>query len=40
MPIETMPHVKNVKYLKVKKEKMGHLISNLEEFDEDGTDNR
>ncbi|MEK6791412.1 MAG: bifunctional 3,4-dihydroxy-2-butanone-4-phosphate synthase/GTP cyclohydrolase II [Deltaproteobacteria bacterium] len=40
VPIETMPHVKNVKYLKVKKEKMGHLISNLEEFDEDGTDNR
>ncbi len=36
VPIETMPHVKNVKYLKVKKEKMGHLISNLEEFDEDG----
>lgn len=40
VPIETKPHVKNVKYLKVKKEKMGHLISNLEEFDEDGTDNR
>ncbi|MBI5233169.1 MAG: bifunctional 3,4-dihydroxy-2-butanone-4-phosphate synthase/GTP cyclohydrolase II [Deltaproteobacteria bacterium] len=30
VPIETAPHHENVKYLRVKKEKMGHLISNLE----------
>jgi 3,4-dihydroxy 2-butanone 4-phosphate synthase/GTP cyclohydrolase II len=30
VPIETHPHDKNVKYLKVKKEKMGHILSNLD----------
>ncbi|TAN63646.1 bifunctional 3,4-dihydroxy-2-butanone-4-phosphate synthase/GTP cyclohydrolase II [bacterium] len=29
VPIEPEPHSKNVSYLRVKKEKMGHLISNL-----------
>lgn len=32
VPIESAPHSKNVKYLRVKKEKMGHLISNLDDF--------
>ncbi len=30
VPIEIKPQVKNVKYLQVKKDKMGHLITNLE----------
>jgi 3,4-dihydroxy 2-butanone 4-phosphate synthase/GTP cyclohydrolase II len=30
VPIESTPHIKNVKYLKVKKEKMGHMITNLD----------
>jgi 3,4-dihydroxy 2-butanone 4-phosphate synthase/GTP cyclohydrolase II len=30
VPIESIPHRKNVKYLRVKKEKMGHLITNLD----------
>ncbi len=29
VPIESVPHSRNVEYLRVKKEKMGHLISNL-----------
>jgi len=29
VPIETTPHARNVEYLKVKKEKLGHLITNL-----------
>jgi 3,4-dihydroxy 2-butanone 4-phosphate synthase/GTP cyclohydrolase II len=32
VPIEPTPHVKNVKYLRVKKEKMGHIITNLDEI--------
>lgn len=35
VPIETSPHVKNVKYLRVKKEKMGHMISNLDNNKDD-----
>lgn len=34
VPIETTPHSRNVKYLKVKKEKMGHLLTNLDGFDD------
>ena len=34
VPIESVPHSRNVEYLRVKKEKMGHLISNLDEFDD------
>ncbi|MBI5888436.1 MAG: bifunctional 3,4-dihydroxy-2-butanone-4-phosphate synthase/GTP cyclohydrolase II [Deltaproteobacteria bacterium] len=30
IPIETAPHAMNVSYLRVKKEKMGHLLSNLD----------
>lgn len=30
VPIESTPHVKNVEYLRVKKEKMGHIITNLD----------
>ena len=37
VPIETEPHSGNVKYLTVKKEKMGHLLSNLSEFKGDTT---
>ncbi|MCR4288298.1 MAG: bifunctional 3,4-dihydroxy-2-butanone-4-phosphate synthase/GTP cyclohydrolase II [Deltaproteobacteria bacterium] len=33
VPIESVPHSRNVEYLRVKKEKLGHLISNLDEFD-------
>ncbi|MBI5563196.1 MAG: bifunctional 3,4-dihydroxy-2-butanone-4-phosphate synthase/GTP cyclohydrolase II [Deltaproteobacteria bacterium] len=40
VPIETAPHGKNVKYLRVKKEKMGHLITNLDGFKDDGTGNK
>ncbi|WKZ33766.1 MAG: bifunctional 3,4-dihydroxy-2-butanone-4-phosphate synthase/GTP cyclohydrolase II [Thermodesulfobacteriota bacterium] len=29
VPIESVPHSRNVKYLRVKKDKLGHLISNL-----------
>ncbi|MBI5644113.1 MAG: bifunctional 3,4-dihydroxy-2-butanone-4-phosphate synthase/GTP cyclohydrolase II [Deltaproteobacteria bacterium] len=32
VPIESTPGPKNLKYLRVKKEKMGHLISNLGDF--------
>ncbi|HXI10789.1 MAG TPA: bifunctional 3,4-dihydroxy-2-butanone-4-phosphate synthase/GTP cyclohydrolase II [Thermodesulfobacteriota bacterium] len=35
VPIETQPHSRNVKYLKVKKEKMGHLLTNLDDFDDE-----
>ncbi len=34
VPIESVPHSRNVGYLRVKKEKLGHLISNLDEFDD------
>lgn len=34
VPIESTPHSKNVKYLRVKKEKMGHLLTNLDGFEE------
>lgn len=34
VPIESVPHSRNVEYLRVKKEKLGHLISNLDEFDD------
>ncbi len=30
VPIESVPHSRNVEYLKVKREKMGHLITNLD----------
>ena len=29
VPIESTPHSKNIKYLKVKREKMGHILDNL-----------
>jgi len=29
IPIETKPNVKNIKYLKTKKKKMGHILNNL-----------
>jgi 3,4-dihydroxy 2-butanone 4-phosphate synthase/GTP cyclohydrolase II len=34
VPIESTPHSRNVEYLRVKKEKMGHLITNLDDFKE------
>ncbi|MDP2688805.1 MAG: GTP cyclohydrolase II, partial [Deltaproteobacteria bacterium] len=30
VPIESTPHSRNIKYLQVKKEKMGHIITNLD----------
>ncbi|MEE9613511.1 MAG: bifunctional 3,4-dihydroxy-2-butanone-4-phosphate synthase/GTP cyclohydrolase II [Thermodesulfobacteriota bacterium] len=30
VPIESSPHVKNVEYLRVKKEKMGHILTKLD----------
>ena len=36
VPIESIPHSRNVQYLRVKKEKMGHLITNLDDFKEPG----
>jgi len=36
VPIESTPHSRNVQYLRVKKEKMGHLITNLDDFKEPG----
>jgi len=38
--IETPPHSRNVKYLKVKKEKMGHLLTNLDDFDDSDAGNK
>ena len=35
VPIESIPHSKNVKYLRVKKDKMGHLLTNLDDFVDD-----
>ena len=32
VPIESTPHSRNVEYLRVKKEKMGHLITNLDDY--------
>ncbi|MDO8427123.1 MAG: bifunctional 3,4-dihydroxy-2-butanone-4-phosphate synthase/GTP cyclohydrolase II [Deltaproteobacteria bacterium] len=32
VPIESTPHSKNLKYLMVKREKMGHIITNLDGF--------
>ncbi len=34
IPIETRPHSRNLRYLRVKKEKMGHLINNLDDLEE------
>ncbi len=31
VPIESTPHSRNIKYLKVKREKMGHIINNLDD---------
>lgn len=36
VPIESTPHSRNVEYLRVKKEKMGHLITNLDDFKDPG----
>jgi 3,4-dihydroxy 2-butanone 4-phosphate synthase / GTP cyclohydrolase II len=36
VPIESVPHSRNVEYLRVKKEKMGHLISNLDDVEGKG----
>lgn len=33
VPIETKPHVRNVEYLKTKIEKMGHMISNIDDVE-------
>ena len=33
VPIESRPHSKNLRYLRIKKEKMGHLITNLDDFE-------
>jgi 3,4-dihydroxy 2-butanone 4-phosphate synthase/GTP cyclohydrolase II len=33
VPIESRPHSRNLRYLQVKKEKMGHLITNLDDFE-------
>lgn len=33
IPIESVPHSRNLRYLRVKKEKMGHLISNLDDVE-------
>lgn len=35
VPIESVPHSGNVKYLRVKKDKMGHLLTNLDDFKDD-----
>ncbi len=34
-PIEVVPHKRNVDYLRIKKEKMGHMIGNLEVVEKD-----
>jgi len=34
VPIESVPHEKNVRYLRVKKEKLGHMISNLDDVED------
>lgn len=38
VPIESAPHSRNVDYLRVKKEKMGHLLSNLDSFKAESSD--
>jgi 3,4-dihydroxy 2-butanone 4-phosphate synthase/GTP cyclohydrolase II len=34
VPIEPVPHARNIEYLRVKKEKMGHLLGDLDVVDE------
>lgn len=36
VPIEVIPHKRNLEYLRIKKEKMGHMFGNLEAVDKDG----
>ncbi|MBE9531832.1 MAG: bifunctional 3,4-dihydroxy-2-butanone-4-phosphate synthase/GTP cyclohydrolase II [Proteobacteria bacterium] len=38
VPIEVKPHNKNVEYLKIKKEKMGHILTNLDLKENDAKD--
>ncbi len=33
VPIEPIPHAKNIEYLRVKKEKMGHILENLDDIE-------
>lgn len=40
VPIETIPHKKNIGYLRTKKDKLGHLIRNLEVEDPPGDELR
>ena len=37
VPVETVPHVKNLNYLKVKKEKLGHLLTGLNMPEDDAS---
>ncbi|HBR17621.1 MAG: bifunctional 3,4-dihydroxy-2-butanone 4-phosphate synthase/GTP cyclohydrolase II [Deltaproteobacteria bacterium RIFCSPLOWO2_12_FULL_43_16] len=38
VPIEVIPHKRNLEYLRIKKEKMGHMIGNLEGAGSDATE--
>ena len=38
VPIEVKPHNRNVEYLKIKKEKMGHILTNLDFKEKDAED--
>ncbi len=40
VPIESTPHSKNLKYLMVKREKMGHIITNLDSFKDTAPDKK